>query len=47
MTAPAVATTRPVARTTRLRRGRMSLGRQLVFQLVCLFIAATVLFPIV
>jgi arabinogalactan oligomer/maltooligosaccharide transport system permease protein len=25
----------------------MSLGRQLVFQLVCLFIAATVLFPIV
>jgi arabinogalactan oligomer/maltooligosaccharide transport system permease protein len=47
MTAPAVATTRPVARTTHLRRGRMSLGRQLVFQLVCLFIAATVLFPIV
>jgi arabinogalactan oligomer/maltooligosaccharide transport system permease protein len=47
MTAPAVATTRPVARTTHLRRGRMSLGRQLVVQLVCLFIAATVLFPIV
>jgi|SRR5690349_19754503 len=47
MTAPAVATTRPAARTTHLRRGRMSLGRQLVFQLVCLFIAATVLFPIV
>jgi len=47
MTAPAVATTRPVARTARLRRGRMSLGRQLVFQLVCLFIAFTVLFPIV
>ncbi|HET7472791.1 MAG TPA: ABC transporter permease subunit [Candidatus Limnocylindrales bacterium] len=47
MTAPAVAATRPVARTARLRRGRMSLRRQIVFQLVCLFIAATVLFPIV
>ena len=47
MTAPAVAATRPVARSARLRRGRMSFGRQLVFQLVCLGIAATVLFPIV
>lgn len=47
MTAPAVATTRPVARASRLKRGRMSLGRQLVFQLVCIAIAATVLFPIV
>ena len=47
MTAPAVATTRPIARTSRLKRGRMSLGRQLVFQLVCIAIAATVLFPIV
>ena len=47
MTAPAIATARPVARTAQLRRGRMSLRRQLVFQLVCLLIAATVLFPIV
>jgi arabinogalactan oligomer/maltooligosaccharide transport system permease protein len=47
MTAPAIATTRPIARSARLRRGRMSLGRQLVFQLVCLLIALTVLFPIV
>ena len=47
MTAPAVATTRPVARSTQLRRGRMTLRRQLVFQLVCALIAVTVLFPIV
>jgi arabinogalactan oligomer/maltooligosaccharide transport system permease protein len=49
MTAPAVAVAqaKPNARA-RLRRGdHMSLGRQLIFQIVCLLIAATVLFPIV
>ncbi|HET7029501.1 MAG TPA: ABC transporter permease subunit [Candidatus Limnocylindrales bacterium] len=49
MTAPsiAVARTEPAVRR-RLRRGdSMPLGRQLIFQLVCLLIAVTVLFPIV
>lgn len=49
MTTPAVAV--PQARVearTRLRRGNnMSLGRQLIFQIVCILIGFTVLFPIV
>ncbi|HEY8437492.1 MAG TPA: ABC transporter permease subunit [Candidatus Limnocylindrales bacterium] len=49
MTTPAIAVpqTRPAAKT-RLRRGsNMPLGRQIIFQIVCILIAATVLFPIV
>jgi len=49
MTTPAIAVpqARPAVRT-RLRRGsNMPLGRQIIFQLVCIAIAVTVLFPIV
>jgi arabinogalactan oligomer/maltooligosaccharide transport system permease protein len=49
MTNPAIAVPQTrVASRTRLRRGSsMSWGRQLIFQLVCIAIAVTVLFPIV
>jgi len=49
MTTPAIAVpqARPAVRT-RLRRGsNMPLGRQIIFQLACIAIAVTVLFPIV
>jgi arabinogalactan oligomer/maltooligosaccharide transport system permease protein len=49
MTTPSIAVPRPrLSSESRIRKsGKMSPGRQLVFQLVCLFIAVTVLFPIV
>ncbi len=40
------ATTRPVAAEATQRQRRLPLRRQLILQLVCLFIALTVLFPI-
>src|SRR6476660_10255470 len=47
MTAPTVAIERPRVRVRTRRRGRLSLGRQLLLQLVLLVIAFTVLFPVI
>ena len=48
MTAPSVAIERPRVRVrTSGGRGRLSLGRQILLQLVCLGIALTVLFPVI
>lgn len=42
----AVEQARPVAATRTEPRGRLSLGRQIILQLICIAIAMTVLFPI-
>jgi ABC-type spermidine/putrescine transport system permease subunit II len=47
MTAPTIAIERPRVRVRTRRRRRLSLGRQLLLQLVCLGIALTVLFPVI
>jgi arabinogalactan oligomer/maltooligosaccharide transport system permease protein len=47
MTAQPVAIERPRVRVRTRRRRRLSLGRQLLLQLVCLGIALTVLFPVI
>ena len=47
MTAQPIAIERPRVRVRTNRRRRLSLGRQLLLQLVCLGIALTVLFPVI
>jgi len=47
MTAQPIAIERPRVRVRTRRRRRLSLGRQLLLQLVCLGIALTVLFPVI